>query len=193
MIKVILHHVFNSEGVKPEFLNIFPNIIKALKFCIELHSSISHDISLVTENLKIIVVITDSISIFLQRCKTNQPNFVEEFKENKDVLDVMLKLLLTNLTDSRIFLVSLHVNSGIRNALNSIKFNILKSMNIMLYDSEMNRKSLQLEQKSINPLYFEFSVTCIKVILEQNILIFNQDSIMQELREVIICYFLNQL
>ena len=133
MVKALVHQIFENSLITQQLSVILNKVLINLKYFMNmlLNNLSSADYNNQIENLEILILITDTISILFQKALKNQEYlYLKNFIENKECLDLFLKIFLMQITKNEINIILIHQNEDLANAINNIKYNIITMYNI---------------------------------------------------------------
>ena len=188
IIKVMIHQIFENSDITQKLFNIFKMVLFNLKTLINLlilNLSAIDQNDLQNENLEVLILITDVISILFQKSLNDQENnhHLRIFIENKDCLELFLLILLMEIRNDGINILAVHQNEDVIKAINNIKYNIMHSANIM------HHYFLRIEDLRNNEIfnmnYYLFNESLLKNIVGQFKLIFCTEKFLETNKKLI--------
>lgn len=185
MIKALVHQIFENTLITHHLNLILNKVLLNLKYFHNLlfNNLSSSNYNYQIENLEILILITDTISILFQKALKNQEYlYLKNFIENKECLDIFLKIFMTPMTKHEINIIMIHENEDLVNAINNIKYNIIHSSKILhnyFSNTEENLQINKIFNEPKNIIFGIFNEAILKYIIEQFKFLFSNKNLIE--------------
>lgn len=191
IVKVMIHQIFENNSITQKFFSIFNHVLQNLKSSIALliiNISNNQNIQFLNENLEIAILVTDVISILFQKSLNDieYKHQLKGFLENKECLEIFMSILLIQIKNDGINIVTLGPNDDVVNAINNIKYNILHASNILHHyfmGNEENYEGIINGKENEFPHYIAFNESILKNIISQFKLLYCNEKLLNENRK----------
>ena len=191
IIKVMIHQIFENSSITQKLFIIFQKVLFNLKTSINallISLTTPDNNSLHNENLEILILITDIISIFFQKSLNDHEykHHLKNFIQNQECLELFLKIFLMQIKNDGMNILTFHENDDIINAINNIKYNIIHSINILHHYIGNNEEQYALNFNEMSNSHYQvFNESLLKNIVAQFKLIFCDGKFLEENKKII--------
>ena len=196
IVKVMIHQIFENNSITQKFFSIFHHVLQNLKNSIALlilnisNNQNTHNFEFLNENLEIAILVTDVISILFQKSLNDieYKHQLKGFLQNKECLEIFMSILLIQVKNDGVNIVTFGPNDDVINAINNIKYNILHASNILHHyfmGNEENYQGIINGKENEFPHYITFNESILKNLISQFKLLYCTEKLLNENRKAL--------